>query len=426
MVLTRFLQTLQSLKERYYFLFIFAFLLLLGWHGLDYSLYFFALFGLFFVDKKILFTRDTIIFFIFIGSVYVTWVFLDTNLLHYWIYTLRLFSQGVLVFVMYLIGRSIPVFQKGYNVKILFYLLFVFFIAYVLSIGYSYFVFPENRHLSSLGMLVWFQNEYKRLHVNGGHLISTIIAYYLTFAAMIVPILVLKYNKMLKVGFNHFELLFLLAVSVFALFIAGEMGRRTVLVLTILSFLILILWDIKEYLSTFDAKKFIFWGLALTIILVVGYYFMHDTPAIKKLFRVGLHDKRFSWWLSGIKAMMDYPWGGGHGVFLAHNMKLTHNTWIDIGKDFGILPFLSFILVSMLSLYYAARLLFFSSLKNLNKQLIILMTITMFAIMMIEPVFTSDKTFFAYISFFYGLLKNIYDTTKDSTASMMKRGSHTC
>ena len=173
-------------------------------------------------------------------------------------------------------------------------------------------------------------------------------------------------------------------------------------------------------------KSLFFWVLGLIFILSLGYYFLHSTPAIKKLFLVGLHDKRFSWWLSGIKAMIEYPWGGGHSVFLAHNMKMAHNTWIDIGKDFGVVPFLSFLLVSMLALYYAARLLFMSSLQCLNRQLIVLVMVAIFAIMMIEPVFTSDKTFFAYISFFFGLLKNMHDTATDPTASMIQKESRTC
>jgi len=236
-----------------------------------------------------------------------------------------------MVLVMYLLGSSIHPYSSIksslLSEKRVFYLLFVFFIAYTLSIAYSYFFIPQDAHLYPdkvvpNGMHVWFQNEYKRLHVHEGRLISTIIAYYLTFTAILFPFLFFKFKTFRERKFYYVEWLFLVLLSLFALYISNIMGRRTVLFLFVLIFL---------YFAS----------------LIIVKYMIY--------------------WIPGLKAMLAYPFGGAHEISVAQGMKLAHNTWIDIGKDYGIIPFVTFVLFCIMHVPYILKVLFSHSVSHFIK-----------------------------------------------------------
>ena len=282
-----------------------------------------------------------------------------------------------------------------------------FFIAYVLLLLYSYIVLPLDNPLTREGMYVCFQNEYKRLNVNDGNLISTIIAYYLTFTVIILPFILFYFKEFRERKFSYFELLFLLGIASFALYLSTEMGRRTVLLLLLLTFLYL---GVSVIANKFKARNY-YYILFVVIILIlfaaIAYYLFADTMAGKRLISSAImQDRRFQFWLPGLQAMIDYPFGGGNSVYVAQDMKLAHNTWIDIGKDFGIIPFVAAIVFFLVHLFHLIRIMLNKTLDSFIKHIFVIFFMCFFAILMIEPVFTSDKTFFFYIIFYLGLLKN--------------------
>ena len=413
---------------------VFLFLVLLGSHMLDNVLYLFVVASLVLIEWQYVRSKEFIILFLFILSVYVTWIFLDKQILYNFEYTLKLFSQGGLILVMYLLGRSISVDTTNEERK-LFYFLYLFIIVYIVALVYSfiepylfkewggvilplgedifaYFPHEAESLVKKMGMLVCFPNEYKRLNVNGGFLISTIIAYYLSLMAILLPHIIFNLKEYRANKFSSIEIVFLLSLSVFAIYLASEMGRRTVFVLLVFSLASIIIMNMIDFAKKLNIKEFLFALALIVVFLWIGYGFLSDTVIGKKMALVGLHDKRFSWWSGGIKAMLDYPFGGGHGVFLARNMKMAHNTWIDIGKDFGVIPFFIFVVLTLYSFYILVHTILAKKISPFFKHLIFLIAISFYAIMMIEPVFTSDKTFFAYIVFFFGLLNKIYFDTR--------------
>ena len=397
------------------------FLFILGSHLLDYHPLFFIVVSIILIDWRKIYLKEVLVLFIFLTSVYITLLFLDRDIIHNFDKAMKFLSQALMLFLAYLFGLSIRKFSKSKtfkNDKFIFYIFFGFFIAYTISLLYSYIVLPEDNPITREGMYVCFQNEYKRLNVNGGNLISTVIAYYLTFTVILLPFILLYFKEFRARKFSHLELLFLVGCSFFTLYLASEMGRRTVLFLLLLTFLYL---GISIIINKFKAHNYyhiLLVVISIILLIILGYYFFADTMAVKRLISLDITQvKRFQFWTPGLQAMMDHPFGGGHDVIVGQNgkgfnMKLAHNTWIDIGKDFGIIPFVAFIIFFLIHMLYIIRVFLSKTINSLTKHLFVVIFVCFFAIMMIEPVFTSDKTFFFYIIFYLGFLKNYSDCIK--------------
>ena len=204
------------------------------------------------------------------------------------------------------------------------------------------------------------------------------------------------------------------------------MGRRTVILLFIVVSLFLFFMRISKYIYSINLKKLLLFIIVFLGISSVTYTFVNhfespakikgiiavediDIPVFRRLMnKKVLKDVRFSRWSTALDVMMTHPFGGGNGVYIAKNMRLAHNTWIDIGKDFGILPFILFIMLTLLHIYYLLKITFSQHVEDILKYQVLIIGMGIFAIMMIEPVFTSDRTFFAYIFFYFGFLKKLY------------------
>lgn len=425
---------------------ILLFLALLGSHYLDYHILLFVVIGTVLISWREILGIGTVLVLLFLFSLYGMWSYLDPRILHEVTLANEVFSRGLLVATLYFMGYTLPLDQDRGSVvmtKRLFYLFYLFFIGYLLVLAWSYFFIAQDQPLTSKGMFVDFPNPYQRSYVNGGRLISTILTYYLTAVAMLLPFLLLFVKRFRQKGFYRLELLLLIILSLFALYLAALMGRRTTFVLLfVVSLFLSAVWIApllkkrKFYLILFvvltavtamvyqikdhprNEQRFQAVVVSENIVVPIEapkrvdiHYLMaklEGIPAFHRLVDRGLSDSRFQVWIKGLEVMMAYPFGGGHPIYLNHLLRLAHNTWIDIGKDFGVVPFLLFVSVSLWHLYLLARLLLSVYVEPLLKYLLIVLALSLFAIMMIEPVFNSDKTFFAYLFFYFGVIANIY------------------
>ena len=198
--------TLQkSISYKTHLFLVTLFLTILGSHLFDDKIYLFTIASIFLIDWKNFFYKETLLVGIFILSVYIIWFFLDHDVLFKTDVAVKIISQLLLLFFAYLLGSSIELnleHNSSQYIKYIFYLLFSFFIAYSLMIIYSYFTIKQDSPLTWQGLFVNFPNEYKRLHVNGGRLISTIIAYYLTISSFIFSYLIIFFNLSKKREFS--------------------------------------------------------------------------------------------------------------------------------------------------------------------------------------------------------------------------------
>ncbi len=391
-------------------------MLLLGSHMIDYYPIVFIILGLFFIDWKKVKRVETFLVAALYLSLYIIWYLIDKDILHHSKYM----GQGILFVVMFMVGLSITTIEKNSfftKEKTLFYLLYIFFVGYMLSILYSYFFIVQDKSLTSYGMHVCFLNEYKRLNVNHGNLISTIITYYLSAIIAPLPLILFYWKEFTKKGFLKIELLLFIFFAIFSFYTAMQMGRRTAILLFAIALLYILFFKSIELLKTKNFKKLIYLSLILIVLLGIGYYFFADNHTIQRIGYL-FHDKRFGYWSKGIDAMLKYPFGGGYDVVILHKTKLAHNLWADFGKDFGIIPFVLMIIITIFYLYHLISIFINKDISILIKHMIALFSIVFFSIMMVEPIFNSDKTYFIYFMYLFGVIiainrdNNIIDSVK--------------
>ena len=428
------------LFENKYTSLLLLFLCLLGSHFLDYHLYFFIAFGLFLIDWRYVRNKNVLFVLAFILSVYISWAFLDFRIIYQLDLVKQVLLPGMLILLMYVIGFSTKIKREGVLLvsdKRMFYILFIFVISYTFFVLWSYFFIPQDNPITSLGMYVCFPNPYLNANINGGRLISTILTYYLTLMTFTLPLILFYFGKFKKQGFYTIELLLLMALSLFVLYISAIMGRRIVFILFVLMFVFIFFTYFMNYKNI--KRGLVFLSVIIAIFYVTQAYvkYIENIPeqkAIiitedliipiveypKSLFNVkniplfsilakkGFKDSRFSWWKKSFSIMISHPFGGGHDEYVAPGMKLTHNVWLDMGKDLGILPFILLLMLTMVHGYYLIRIFFSKHIENILKYQLLMLGMGIFAIMLIEPVFNSDKTFFAYIFFYLGILARVY------------------
>ena len=399
----RLLSKISYFSTNQYFIMLLGLLLLIGSHLLDYYPWILIAVAIFIIDFRYVKKWETILLLLFISSVVITWYLLDHSIL----YNTRLLGHFTLIFVMYVIGLNMPINQTNLTVpssRAIFYFLFIFFIGYIFSLIYSYSFIEQHNPLNYLGMHVCFQNEYNRTQVNGGLLISTILTYYLTFIAVLLPFILMYFKTFKKNGFHSIELILLLALSLFSIFLVAEMGRRTTIVLFVAIFIYLFFYKLIENRKELNLKIFVSSIVLIVGLAAVAYYFLQDTSMIERLARRGFHDRRYGFWIQGMHIMLDYPFGGGHDVVMSNYTKLAHNTWIGIGKDLGIIPFILFVCLSFVFIYHIIRILLNKTISVFVKHIVMIISIVLFTILMIESVLNSDKTFFTYILFLLGVV----------------------
>lgn len=404
-------------EDRIYIAAVLIFLVALGSHILDDRAYIFVLFSLLLVDWRNLQYKTILLPVAFLVSVLIAWIAIDHRVFTQFNFGMNVISRLILIGLMYLLGYSIVSYlyrtKKDDDIYLWFYVLSVFFITYTGMILISYFYLKQDNPLNTYGMHVIFPNEYKRLNVNNGRLISTIIAYYLAIMIALFTFVVIFIDKLKKKLFSIWELILFIGIGLSALYFSVEMGRRVTIVVLLLNLLLLIFVRAREKFNSVNKAAVLLGVFALILFYI--YTFGHPSESnysISRLWHLNpLDDQRFTWWATGIKAMLDFPLGGGHGVMVAHNTKLAHNTWIDIGKDFGVIPFSLFLLLTIQSIYFLIKIALFSKMDIFKKVLLIITPMSAFPILMIEPVFTSDKTFIAYLFFYMGIVSKVYNVT---------------
>ncbi len=408
-------ENILNIPDRLHTAFVLLFLFLLGTHLFDYRLGFLLPFALLLIDWKRAVSLPFVVLTLFMVSVYVTWYLVYYPVLpvpmRTWTTIGPIVWQGVLVLVMYLLGNSIRLSALRKEVKgdkHIFYVLFSFFIAYTLVIMWSYMTLVQDTPLTDKGIFVIFENAYHASGVDGGRLISTIIAYYLSFMVMLLPLLVIRFDFFKKSGFSLTEWALLVLLALSAFYLSNEMGRRTVLGLFGISLIYCSGYYLFSHVKERIVKKGMFILAGIAAVLAVAAYMMHDTWIMYKLIHKGFTDERFGWWVPGLEAMWHYPLGGAHELFVAPGMKLVHNTFIDIGKDYGIIPFLFVILFFLMHIPYFVRIVLSRHASIFVKHLIILLSIGLLTILTIEPVFNSDRVFFAYSIFFAAFLRRYF------------------
>jgi hypothetical protein len=401
--------------DKYYIYGAILFLFLLGSEQLITRWLIFIFFALFLIDWKKLFSIEVISLIFFIFSLYGVYACNHMEIFDNYSQTIDIVKKGAMILIVYMLGVSLRGVSAGKlsDERRIFYLLYAFFIAYAIMITYSYFMLQQESPLTGHGMKV----AYKALYVFYGMVNSTHIAYFLSMVSALLPFLLIYTRAFRERKFTFTELLILYFLSLFTLYLAMQMGRRLTIYIVILIFVFM---GAKAVWLTLK-KHNIYWTLSLLIglclVFAVGYYFMSDSLMAKRILEGGLADKRYEWWLQGLRYMVEYPWGGAAAIPSHGDNPYVHNTWIDIGKAYGIFAFLGLIIFYILHFKYYYRILADKKISGFMKSLILIISLVLFLNMLIEPIFHTEQSYFFYSIFFLGFVKAYSDLSCGSTKS---------
>lgn len=412
---TKMLNNLKSYlpPDKFYLYATTLFFFLLGSQQLVSRWLIFIFLALFLINWKKLFSIEVLSLIFFIFSLYGVYAYNHREIFDNYSLTMEVAKKATMILIVYMLGVSLRGVSRNNlsDERKVFYLLYAFFIAYAIMILYSYFMLPQDNPLSGHGMQV----SYKALYVFHGRVNSTHIAYFLSMVSVLLPFLLIYSKAFRERKFNFLELLILYVLAIFSLYLAIQMGRRLTMYIVILIFVFM---SAKVVWLTLK-KHNIYWALSLLIgvclVFSVGYYLMSDSPIAKRILVGGLADKRYEWWIQGLRYMIEYPWGGA-ATIPSHGENLyVHNTWIDIGKGYGILAFLSLIFFYSLHFKYYYRILVDKTISGFMTSLILIISLALFLNMLIEPIFHTEQSYFFYSIFFLGFVKAYADLSTDST-----------
>ncbi len=368
--------------------------------------FFFIFISLFIVDWKKVLSKEIFLLVFFLLSLYGAYFYEHKEIIHNTNQIVNIFAEIAMISISYLLGTKI---QRGLSPKNLsverqlFYLLYSFFIAYTLVILYSYIMLPQDHPLTTTGMHIIMDPGSQNYD---GKVISTHIAYNLSLMVMLIPFLIFFFKSFKDRHFTITEKLFLGMLALTSLILAIQMGRRLAILLLIITSIYMSIIVLVKITRRFNLYQIIFTIISIIILFGIIYYVVTDSAINGTMRNRGFADSRYKFWLLGLQCMMKHPWGGGDLIPLIKSVNpRAHNTWIDIGKSYGILAFVSSIIFFLYHLKYFFFIIVNEKISLFMKNLILIITLGLFANMMVEPIFHTSKSYFFYIIFFMGFLK---------------------
>ena len=179
--------------------------------------------------------------------------------------------------------------------------------------------------------------------------------YYIPVFAVLFPALI-YFTK--KKGRNIMVIL----LSLFFVYASlATRTRTTLLVLALVFFIqgvIFVLLEKENVMKNVTPKKLgLFFG-GIIVLIAVLVFALKDLEIIRafidNLSKGGgiLNNIRFVVQRQALSQIFDYPWGGSQMVL---DLKLTHNVWLDLANEAGIIPFFAFAGYTLWTLYELIR-----------------------------------------------------------------------
>lgn len=179
--------------------------------------------------------------------------------------------------------------------------------------------------------------------------------YYIPVFAVLFPALI-YFTK--KKGRNIMVIL----LSLFFVYASLATRTRTTLLVLVLVFfiqgVIFVLLEKEKVMKNVTPKKLgLFFG-GIIVLIAVLVFALKDLEIIRafidNLSKGGgiLNNIRFVVQRQALSQIFDYPWGGSQMVL---DLKLTHNVWLDLANEAGIIPFFAFAGYTFWTLYELIR-----------------------------------------------------------------------
>lgn len=210
---------------------------------------------------------------------------------------------------------------------------------------------------------------------------------------------------------------------IFSLYLTIVLQNRSCLLLIIIAILI---YPILQMFSNFKKYKRLFLISAITILSVIFIFLIlysysesfrkicNSIPMFNRLFDSSdeSYNERFRLYEIFFDTFLKSPFGnmGVNGKIIDENGNILsayfHNTWLDIYKIGGIISFIFFLLISILSIKYTIDYCIFSK-KSFNKRFYIYVLFGIFGLFFFEPMIEANIYFFVLIFLYYGVIERL-------------------
>lgn len=325
------------------------------------------------------------------------------TILLYLIYPCTLYSLGYIV-------------TNGELKKIYRYLLII--IVSFTSYGY----FSVLKTLLTYGGMTAAVNEFggQRLVIDlwGNNLISaTGINTLLSFGLAMLPVAFLNDQKD-SYSKNIRSIAFL--CFLFSTYSIIQVGNRTGIIIIMLTFITTL-----TLVNKMNLKKFLKFVLGLITFFITKNFYDSNILGLKDEVKSSLlyarlqsadlsSDPRFNTWKITFRGMFHNPMGGKKTPI---PLKYSHNLWLDVGYEGGVIPFLFLViltLIAFLSLFKFCKL----NTPVLLKGILISLFVASISTFMVEPVIQGWFTYFNIFCFILGMVQRISSEQIDESINL--------
>lgn len=218
-----------------------------------------------------------------------------------------------------------------------------------------------------------------------------------------------KFDKRIK--------LFLIALSLLAIFCTIHILNRTGIVLAIIAIFT------SVFTPPHNKKRFVYTLAVGIIILIIVFYCLADTPLMDDAVQgylsreeneansVSTGGGRYARWGNALIQILMYPLGC-LGVLVDGEYTYAHNLWLDAGLRGGIIPFILLIIIGFNIIKSTLFIIKHGRLDYFKKAYLGILCAVMFAQAMTEPVIESVYQFFLFMIFYYGCVTALCKRSK--------------
>lgn len=227
--------------------------------------------------------------------------------------------------------------------------------------------------------------------------------------SLVFWVIYLKENKLSIVGL----LLSVMAVGI-SLYGLGRMSTCA-MVVSFVMVVVLYVFENKYKISIKKSIKTISMSLIAFLILLLDKGRVYGLVTLRDWGEDGgiLNNIRFKLWQEGLKLMMQHPLGSSDILLEPYEGRVegyAHNTWIDIGRTGGVIPFVLMVIFTVIVCIRLVQI--WKKEKCVEKYALIAVFIGMTLYCMFEPVLNANPYFFCGEVFLSGMVMGGYNAVR--------------
>lgn len=217
--------------------------------------------------------------------------------------------------------------------------------------------------------------------------------YYLAVFAVLFPAII--YFKRKKWANST-----IILVTLFFIYASLATRTRTTLLVLVLVFvgqaILYLILERKKVMPYITPKKIGIFFISMIVIIMLLFFALRDNEMIRifidNLDKDGgiLNNIRFRVQRQALSQIFDYPFGGNQMIM---DLNMAHNAWLDIANEAGVIPFLSFAVYTIWTIYELFRFVIKREIDTEIKLMMVGIYVAFFLYYTVEPALKASVHF---------------------------------